>query len=131
VDPEFPGNGDWSCPTAGFTAAGDPTPFLESPWGVPLVLSVRPEGYPPWVASFAGGGEMKFRGVFGVPSPSHFLVVVDGSAMLVDADPGPPSRMPVVATMITQVMAVGMSQSLVVLASFTSVSAIDKPGSTD
>jgi hypothetical protein len=40
LDPEFPGNGVWACPTIGFTASGIRTDFLDSPWGTPVVVAL-------------------------------------------------------------------------------------------
>lgn len=86
LEPEFPGDGDWSGPTRGFSTNGGSTAFLESSWGAPTIVRIRPAGEPPWTASFPGGSlGSSFRGFFGVPSAHHVLVVMDGWGAIVDA----------------------------------------------
>jgi hypothetical protein len=113
LDPEFPGDGDWSCPTIGFAPGGVHGPFLESRLAAPVVVRVRPTGGPEWVASFAAGsGGTTFTGIFGSPSPDHALIVVDGQATLINMTS--PAAEPIdVGAMVTDV--VGLPDVEVVL----------------
>ena len=75
LDPEFSGDGQWSCPTLAFDERGEPTPLLGQS-GTPMLVHIRPHHSPDWVASFAGGW-LRTRGLYALPSPDQLLVIVD------------------------------------------------------
>lgn len=118
TDPEFPGDGDWSCPTIGFASGGVHGPFLESRFGAPLLVRVRPIGGAEWVASFAAGsGGTTFNGIFGSPSPDHAVIVVDGQATLINA--ASPLAEPLsVGSMVTDVVGLPAVDAVLVVRFF-------------
>lgn len=87
IDPEFPGDGDWKCPVVGFDRDGAAMDVFDSRWGTPFIIRIEPEEGDPWVAMFAAGGLGSLRAVFATPNPSALVVVADGLAYLIDADP--------------------------------------------
>lgn len=127
VDPEFPGNGQWNCTTIGITADGEPTEFLDSRWGIPLVLRVAPDAAPDWVLSVSGGsGLTRLRGIFATPRPDEFLAVVDGAGLVVRADD--PSHVHPLGVMVTQVFGAVEPNPVLLISRAVSVVAIDAGG---
>jgi hypothetical protein len=127
VDPEFPGDGQWDCITIGFTADGAPTEFLNSQWGVPLVLRVAPNAGQEWVLSVSGGnGLTRVRGIYATPNPEAFLAVVDGAGLVVRADD--PTSAHSLGLMVTQVLGVIKPKPVLLISVGVSVVAIDAHG---
>jgi hypothetical protein len=127
VDPAFPGDGEWDCTTVGYNAEGAPTEFLDSRWGVPVVLRVTPQDGEDWVLSVSGGnGLTSLRGIYATPQPEEFLVVVDGAALLVRADG--PASVRSLGLMVTQILGVDESQPVLLINRNISVAALDASG---
>jgi hypothetical protein len=127
VDPEFPGNGQWDCKTIGIRADGEPTEFLDSRWGVPLVLRVAPDAGQGWVLSVSGGnGLTRLRGIFATPRPDEFLAVVDGAGLVVRADD--PTSTHTLGVMVTQVVGAIEPEPVLLISRAVSVVAFDAGG---
>jgi hypothetical protein len=56
ADPEFPGDGRWSCPVFAFDYDGRVVQEFKSPWGTPFVVRVTPADGSEWVGLFPAGG---------------------------------------------------------------------------
>ena len=124
VNPDFPGNGDWGCPTIGFDRDGLVQEQFQSPWGPPTVLEVVLEGGGRWVGQFAAGGLGGVSGVFGSPGSRQLCVVVDGLAYVIDVD-APHQGAVVVHDQVSQVEAVERPD-LLLLVSFIDIVAVGR-----
>jgi hypothetical protein len=127
LDPEFPGDGEWDCQAVGFSAEGEPLGFLESPWGIPLVLRVIPQAGNDWVLSISGGnGLTSLRGIYATPQPDVFLAVVDGAGLFVRAT-DPSSAWPL-GVMVTQVYGSALPRPVLLISRGISLVAMDADG---
>lgn len=86
VGPEFPSNGDWSCPVFAFDRDGRVVDEFVSRWGALLTVRVKTGEGAEWVGHFPAGGLGGVDGVFACPAPAQLCVVVDGSAFLLDVE---------------------------------------------
>jgi len=130
LEPEFPGDGDWSDSTRGFSTDGGSGVFLESRWGAPTIVRIRPARVPPWTASFPGGSiGSSLSGFFGVPSADHLLVVADGWGAIVDVrSPAAPAE--ILGHQVHQVHQVVRvpDEDIVLLSGLCDVTAVGRDG---
>jgi len=124
IDPEFPGDGQWGCPSVGFTSNGDRTDFLANAAG--LIVRFQTEQDGPWIASFSGTGGSRLRGLYALPCPDEILVVLDGAALIVNAA-DPERQATRVGWSVHQVVAVE-EPSLVLVAGFFDITALGVQG---
>lgn len=103
VDPEFPGDGDWRCPTYAFDRDGTVRVDPDTTWGAPTVLDVTPNEEDRWIGFFSSGGLGGLSGVFATPDAVAVCVVVDGLAYLVDVT-APQGGAPTISWQTAQVV---------------------------
>jgi hypothetical protein len=125
VGPEFPPDGEWSCPVYAFDHDGHVVEEFVSRWGAPLALRVKPREGAEWVGLFPAGGLGGVDGVFACPAPAQLCVVVDGLAFLLDVDS--PATAVVAHDQVGQVVPV-LGVPLLLLVRFIDIVAIGPDG---
>lgn len=122
IDPEFPGNGVWDCPTFGFDRDGRVVEDFYSGWGSPMVVRFERQEGEGWVGMFSAGGLGGISGVFSCPSPDRVLVVAGGLAYFVDVS-RPDGGAVIVHDQVDQVFGVNRP-ALLLLARFIDIVAL-------
>jgi hypothetical protein len=125
LDPEFPGDGNWGCPTFAYGRDGRLRDEFGSRWGTPMVIEVSSVDAH-WVGMFAAGGLGGVRGVFACPSPEACCILADGLAYLVDVW-APEAGAVIAHDQVVQVLPVAGAR-LLLLVRFIDIVAIGQDG---